>query len=931
MATKEVSSPGVRAALESFLERDLLGPWDGPQEELPPGVIPAERYLLGRLVPRSGMPSADAAQPTELVEPAVEVEEVEFTEPELLDREVILDAEDGADVESQAATRSGSMAASSLGVTFMLPADVDAVAVTAQWGRYERVPSERHETEQGRPRTVWRRVQAGGSVEVPLRVEGSGTRVPDSDEEGVVVSFTVRHRDLGRGPFRMVHLALVNDLPQPSGTPDTHRLYQSGLVVTALDGAAPVFLGHNDPELMPAPTSGDPERLRLEMLHRATRKYAVGRQCAVDADARQGERRAWRLRTTCFPAAEVAQVVPGGAGSMQGLVLDMNRLGNPELAADDLVGALRPLAVGYRAWLVTQRDRLAADAELAAYDPAGRLALQDADDVADRLNRAVDMLRDNGLAREAFRFANQAMARQRVRGELVRQRMSEPDASVGALLRRLDVPERRSWRPFQLAFVLLCLPGLTDPGHPDAHRGPDDGQVQLLFFPTGGGKTEAYLGLTAFTLAIRRLQGVVGTGADARDGSDGVAVLMRYTLRLLTAQQFQRAAALVCACEWLRQERLANGDQRWGATPFRLGLWVGSSVTPNSYDEAKRQVVDAFEHGSPIGGPLQLVACPWCGSPLAAGRDLHADDARRRVLLYCGDPDGDCPFSRRRAPGEGLPVVTVDEEVYRLTPALVISTVDKFAQLPWKGGTGPLFGLVEARCPRHGWQTPDTAAWCRGRHPATAGLPAVEAQPAIRLRPPDLVIQDELHLISDALGSIVGLFESVVDRLASRATQGRVVRPVLVASTATVRRARDQVQQVFDRDLVVFPPQVLDAGETFFSTRVPPSAASPGRRYRGICAPGERMKSIYIRVMSAVMEHAQALFDRHGEAADPYMSLVGYFTSTRELAGSRRLVDDDISERLSSLQVRTRRRRPTLSELTSRMPSNRIAATLAEL
>lgn len=938
-------STQVRAELESLLERDLLGPWDGPEEELPAGTLPAERYLLGRLVPKPvtdpaaemAGPGLDATAP-DAAEPlpggvAAETEpgSPDFADPDLLDREISLDAEDTADVESQAATRTGTLAASAFGLTFLVPADVDVVAVQAKWGRYDRQKSEVQQTEQGRPRVVWKRHPAGGRVEVPLEAEGGGVLVPDPEQEGVVVSYDVRHRDLGRGLVRVVHLALVNGQPQPTGTPDTARLYQAGLEVTALDGGAPVFLGHNDPDLMPAAALRDPESLHMAMLHRATRKYATGRQCAVDADVKAGEFRAWRLRTTCFPAAEVPQVVPGDAKAMPGLVLDMNRLGNPELAADDLVGALRPLAVGYRDWLAGQRRRAASDPEIQAYGQAAEVAAEAAEDLADRLDRAIDLLRDHGLAREAFRFANQAMARQRVRGELVRARLADPDADLAALLRRLDVPANRSWRPFQLAFVLLCLPGLTDPSHPDAHRGEDDGQVQLLFFPTGGGKTEAYLGLTAFTLAIRRLQGVVGEGADARDGSDGVAVLMRYTLRLLTAQQFQRAAALICACEWLRRERIAGGDLRWGRTPFRLGLWVGTAVTPNSYDEAKRQVDDAVEYGTEIGGPLQLMACPWCGSPLAAGRDLHSDDGRRRILLYCSDPDGACPFSRRRAPDEGLPVVTVDEEIYRLTPALVISTVDKLAQLPWKAGTAPLFGLVQTRCPRHGWQTPDTAAWCKGRHPARGPLQAVEAQPALRLRPPDLVIQDELHLISDALGSMVGLFESVVDRLACRSEGGRGVRPVLVASTATVRRARDQVQQVFARDLAVFPPQVLDAGETFFSTRVTPSPEAPGRRYRGICAPGERMKSIAIRVMSSVLEHGQFLLDRHGDAADPYLSLVGYFTSTRELAGTRRLVDDDITERLRSQNVRTRRRAPIISELTSRMPSNRIAATLADL
>ena len=191
----------------------------------------------------------------------------------------------------------------------------------------------------------------------------------------------------------------------------------------------------------------------------------------------------------------------------------------------------------------------------------------------------------------------------------------------------------------------------------------------------------------------------------------------------------------------------------------------------------------------------------------------------------------------------------------------------------------------------------------------------------MRLRPPDLIIQDELHLIADALGSMVGLYETIIDRLCSRRDGQKTIRPVLVASTATVRRAADQVEQVFDRSLSVFPPQVLDAGETFFSTVKEPSPTTPSRRYRGICATGERIKSVEIRVATAVLEHAQYLLDKHGMAADPYMTLVDYFSSTRELAGMRRLVEDDVADRLASLQVRPRRRRPNVNELTSRMPS----------
>jgi Helicase conserved C-terminal domain len=914
-----VTAVEVRDELEDRLQRDLLGPWDGPNEELDPGVLPAELYLLGRLVPFEG-----PAEPA----PLRDDEPAPFGDPSITDVGEILTDDAGAeDPPPEATVRSGSRAASSMGMSFSVPTDVNNVVISASWGRYDRADSEKHVTEQGRPSRVWRREQRGGSIEIDVAQPEDGTGVPDAEYDQVVLRWTVRHH----GQRRLVDVAIVNNQPTPDRNIDTARMYQVSLGATALNGHDAIFLGHNDPDLPGDPISQlDDERRGLELQYRRRREYAHGRQCAVTAGVRNDENRAWQLTTTCFPAAEVPLVVPGAADQLPGLILDMHRLGSPSLARDDLINALQPLVVGYRVWLAEQETRLL-EPEIARYAPAGEQALNTAREVADRLARAIQLLADDGLAREAFRFANQAMALQRVRSEVSRQRSADQSKDLGELLRLYEVPAQRSWRPFQLAFVLLCLPGLTDPKHQDAQRGPDDARAQLLFFPTGGGKTEAYLGLTAYTLAIRRLQGVVGTGTEARDGSDGIAVLMRYTLRLLTAQQFQRAAALICACEWLRRERIDSGDGRWGRTPFRLGLWVGLSVTPNSYDSAKQEVADKKEYEASVGGVLQLVACPWCGLRLSPGRDIDTDDVRRRILTYCPDPEGQCPFSRRRSAGEGLPVITVDEEVYRLTPALLIGTVDKFAQLPWRPDTATLFGQVDSKCARHGWRNANFEKFCKSMHPKSGSYPAVTAESAMRLRPPDLIIQDELHLISDALGSMVGLYESVIDDLSSRPNDGTTIRPVLVASTATVRRAAEQVEQVFARGLTVFPPQILDAGETYFSATTTPSASTPARRYRGICAPGESLKAVEIRVMSAVLEHAQYLFDHHGEVADPYMTAVDYFTATRELAGMYRLVEDDVSDRLGSLRIRTRRRRPAVQELTSRMPSAKITSTLDDL
>jgi hypothetical protein len=193
-----------------------------------------------------------------------------------------------------------------------------------------------------------------------------------------------------------------------------------------------------------------------------------------------------------------------------------------------------------------------------------------------------------------------------------------------------------------------------------------------------------------------------------------------------------------------------------------------------------------------------------------------------------------------KSPGEGLPILTVDEEIYRCLPSLVIATVDKLAQLPWRGYAGLLFGRVSSRRPRHGYRHDDLDArtGCKQRHNASrlSGLPAVTSQPVTRLRPPDLIIQDELHLISGALGTTVGLFEAAVDELCRWRVGEMLTGPKIVASTATTKRAPEQVRGVFARGLAVFPPSVIDIADTFFSRQVPVTPETPGRRYLGISA-----------------------------------------------------------------------------------------------
>ena len=311
-----------------------------------------------------------------------------------------------------------------------------------------------------------------------------------------------------------------------------------------------------------------------------------------------------------------------------------------------------------------------------------------------RLNEAVELLREDGDARDAFRFAMRAMADQRVHGIWAKARRQDVSASFA----EFDLTSNFQWRPFQLAFVLLNLRALTEPTAPE-RSDPNEAIVDLLWFPTGGGKTEAYLGLTAFALAIRRLRPALGD----LDGGAGVTVLMRYTLRVLTLQQFQRAAALLCACELQRRE----DPKRWGAEPFRIGLWVGAATTPNTIEKANDAIMAArrgelYTRGTPHQLPTAL-GVDTRSIPVGTSPSPPTTAAKRACSLLRRPR---VPVHQAHSPGEGLPVMTVDEEIYRRLPSVLIATVDKFATSPWVGRPKRSSGIVDRCCPRHGFLTP---------------------------------------------------------------------------------------------------------------------------------------------------------------------------------------------------------------------------------
>ena len=875
----EVTSDRVRERLVETLELDLIGPTDEGHPSADEAISGRERpsnwYVTGFLVPTGARPQ-DRSDDDE--------DEVGETP-----------ASAGLAEESneEGSAKKKTLFPSSIGLSFFAPSETKRLEVTARWGDYSRAP---REMEDGKKAEVWKRSPRKETIIVDLGSAEEECRVPRSG--GLALRRLERDlghetNDLGIPPgTRAISLFLVNRRPAPEKSPDTAYAFQAQIEVRA---SAP-FVPRSDP-----PSAGvDPQEGRIADLHyRDAHEYAVGHGVAADWESGSGP--CHRVWTTWMGRAEVERT---DADDDHGVELSMGALGALESGTSaDL--ALRPLVERYREWIQEQRGTSATIAEDGRRQMARQL-LDEATGAADRMERGIHALSTDEDALDAFRVANRCVER--------------------ALHQRLGAPSDgrcRRWRSFQLAFILLNLPGIVDAS--DRHRK----SVDLLFFPTGGGKTEAYLGLAAFSMVLRRLR-YPGTGG--REGA-GVCVIMRYTLRLLTLDQLGRASGLVCALEL---ERQAN-PQRYGEWPFEIGLWVGKAATPNllgrrgddSPETARRRIRRFKSNPQRHPPPIPLPNCPWCSTEFdAESFDLHPNYTDpREIRIHCANLD--CDFNGDRS----LPIVPVDEPIYRRLPAFLIATVDKFAALPWTGESGALLGGA-SRYDGHGYY--GAAEPGRGR-PLPRPLP-----------PPDLVIQDELHLISGPLGTMVGLYETAIAALCETGADGARIQPKIVASTATAGGARDQVQAVFGRPSTrIFPPPGPDRRDSFFA-RTRPVTEVPARLYLGLTSPGRNPKVLMRRVSVALMGAAQRAWTEAGgktnprNPADPYMTLLGYFISLRELGGARRILEEEVQNTLRGIggrrrvgekrgPFRDRKRFSEVVELTSRVSTAKVAQARARL
>ncbi len=811
-----------RALIVEYLRRQLVGPVGGEAETL--ADAPHGRYLMGTLFPQRS--DSTATQ---------DGEEQDERGGEVGDERERVD--DPISLANQ-------YMPSSVALSFLVHADT-ALVISMSAGVYEKdgrwVRTPLHDTHPIGD------LRAGRLV--PVKVLG----------ERAELTGTVR--PFGMDQF-LVTLALIN-CREAANSERRGRsedcLFQVELSCIPSSGTL-----HRYPASMKRALHDDDKSTAL--LYRRTPVWAIGHGCSATWSADETQR---SVTTAHMPEETLPQV----SFEVPGISKEMCSLAGLACITEDtgaIIKRLDAFVDAYEQWIGELPH-------LHEYDipdllkPTAERHLRDLDVAARRMRLGVRLLETDSEVRTAFALANEAMLMQMAHGSKDRGGRSRPlGEATHEPIDYLALPDKE-WRPFQLGFILMVLPGLVDDDHDDRKL------VDLIWFPTGGGKTEAYLGAVAFTILLRRLR--------FGDDGAGTTAITRYTLRLLTTQQFQRASGLVCALELLRRERRALGD-----TPITIGLWVGGDSTPNTFQDAQ-VLLGELRQGEMHSKSFGVTHCAWCGTeviPSSAPRTKEFDADKRWGVrvdnttadLFCPDPQ--CAFH------DQLPQQVVDEGIYKTAPTVVIGTIDKFASLAWVADAGCLLG-------------------------------------ANSMRPPELVIQDELHLISGPLGSVAGLYEAAFD--VAMAEMGS--KPKIIASTATISRAADHVAALFGRKVAAFPPPGLTADDSFFMSA---DRKASGRLYLGVMAQGHTPVTANVHASAALLQ-APISADPGNPPGDHFWTLVAYHNSLRELGKSTTLARDDTPSRIEVIEPVVERRRAPINvvEITSNVAAAQIPERLAEL
>ncbi|MEJ1180992.1 MULTISPECIES: helicase-related protein [unclassified Pseudarthrobacter] len=830
----------TRADFVAYVRRQLVGPFSGPNEIIfdPPN----RRYLMGILFPRQVSFAGYADQEGEEQDESAATgggDESQFSDDPVSAANDFLPASQGLSFFTTAT----SMTFKARGAEYETLSGEAAEAALAAEEVQDGGPTEEQDEDPRRKlpgsKRIWRRK--------PLDEATMSLTAEDSHPKtiwGGKAEVHIRWRKYPHG--NLVTVTLVNARTNDDEHPE--RAWNDMLLQVEFDISV-----SDSGEVLEYPSvamaSHDPEEQELRLLYRQARVFAIGHGCSPEWKDVDGTVHA--VQSEVMPSRIVPSVSAEGDAAQ---VLDIAWLADDSVSADELVRELDAFIDPYADW-IEQVATEAANLDQ-RYTAAAEPVLQRLERARDRMRGGVQVFAnhpDRAKLIEAFRLANRAMLIQMRHSEKDLAGMRHPRSAAPDL--PTSYPAGAKWRPFQMGFFLTALQGLVNPEHEDRNV------VDLIWFPTGGGKTEAYLLVAAFEIFRRRLlEGAKGAGT---------SILSRYTLSLLTAQQFQRTASTIAACEHLRREEKAKlGDEL-----ISVGLWVGEATTPNHYVQA-RERFDELRDAGETDDRFLLERCPWCGTEIVPRE--HSDDnadygivsTDRSFKFHC--TSSKCEFNAE------LPVLVVDDALYENPPTFLLGTVDKFAQLAWVPESGKLFGRGNGKLP------------------------------------PSLIIQDELHLLTGPLGTTVGLYEAAINLLCE--TDGRP--PKVIASTATIRRASAQINGLFGRPVDLFPPSGINADDSYFA-RVDKDA--PGRLYVGMMAQGHTSDTAVVHSGAALLQ-APVDLSLTGDAQDAYWTVVVYHSSLRELGRTVTIARDDINSRLGGLIVDRPRRKYDVEELSSSVP-----------
>lgn len=620
----------------------------------------------------------------------------------------------------------------------------------------------------------------------------------------------------------------------------------------------------------------------LDYLYREKLAFGIGHNTACTWENAQSPNTPQWIKSTFLPEYDVKSQ-SSETDKIKGEILNIKNLSVYNTNKEDIISHLNKVAEAYKNWIEDERKS-------ANGNELGLKNIAKCEQIYNRITKGIKLLSENENALRAFQLANTAIYLQMFQ---TAQHFSRKKEGFEVWERNevlqhnfqdyatLQFPSSRvpEWRPFQLAFILQCLTSFVDENSNEKEL------IDLLYFPTGGGKTEAYLAVSAFLIFWRRI--------NYSHSYHGVNIIIRYTLRLLSAQQFERASKMILACEFIRNNHKDLGDKQ-----ISIGFWVGAQTIPNSLKDAETKLKKTQEKLNKgenfVVNPFQLSNCQWCNTKIIS--KLKQDDkvfqighrvGKTQLHSHCLNEA--CHFSEK---SDGLPVVLIDENIYKKPPTILFATVDKFAMLAWKGEATTFFNNSINR-------------------------------------KPELIIQDELHLLNGTLGSLVGLFENTLLQLCDN--------PKIIASTATVKNVDKQIQGLYGREARVFPQYATNSDDTFFSKVIEDSK----RKYIGILPTGKTTVVTNLQLLASLIFARLEIWKQSSDKkeADSFWTILSYFKSLKEIGRFSNKINSELKPIIKQLQVRylnddliSANNYNKLSyrnvELTSRIPNEKIKKNL---